>query len=484
MKKKSVGKNAVLNVFKTVLTLIFPLITFPYVSRILQVENLGRINFVNSIINYFILFATLGIKTYGTREGAAVREDKYKFQRFYSQVLTITIVSTIISYLILFLIVMFMPNLHSYTALFLILSISIILTTLGNEWVCSAYEDYFYITIRGILVQIISFVLIFTFIHDSTDSYKYALILVFSSTGANILNFIYIRKYVKHKLTLRPNFSVHTKPLLLLFASTLATSIYVSSDTTILGLICGDYYTGLYGASTKIYSVIKNLISAIVVVSIPRFSYYYINGLKKEYNNLLDNISKTMIILAIPVTVGVFMLSKEIILLLSGEQYIEATGSLKILSVAVIFVAASWILSQCILIPMKFEKYVLYTTIATAVLNIVLNLLLVSKWHQNAAAFTTLIAEAVVTIVYLFKVKKEIKIKNIGKISKDAIIGSMFIVLSIILIKNIINNYILCLIVSILVSIIIYFIVLLALKNEIVISYVRIINNKLKEKRI
>lgn len=482
MKNKSVGKNAVLNMFRTVLTLIFPLITFPYISRVLQVENIGKINFVNSIINYFILFATLGIKTYGTREGAAVREDKEKFQKFYSQVLTITIVSTVISYFLLFLMVMFIPNLHNYTVLFIILSISIVLTTLGNEWVCSAYEDYFYITIRGIVIQIISFILIFTFVHNSNDYYKYALILVFSSTGANIFNFVYIRKYVKHKLTVKPNFNMHTKPLLVLFASTLATSIYVASDTTILGFMCGDYYTGLYGASTKIYSVIKNLISAIVVVSIPRFSYYYINGLKKEYNNLLDNISKTMVILSIPATVGIFMLSKEIILLLSGEQYIEATVSLRILSLSVVFVAGSWVLSQCILIPMKFEKYVLYTTIGTALLNIVLNLLLVGKWQHNASAFTTLIAEAVVTIVYFFKVKKEIKIINIGKYFRDALIGSIFIILSIILIKSIIDNYILCLIVSIGVSIIIYFTVLLILKNKIVISYVMIIKDKLKRK--
>ena len=122
MKKKSVGKNAVLNVFRTVLTLIFPLITFPYISRVLQVENLGKVNFVNSIISYFILFATLGVKTYGTREVSAIREDKEKFQRFYSQILTITIVSTLISYLALFIIVICIPSLHNYITLFIILS--------------------------------------------------------------------------------------------------------------------------------------------------------------------------------------------------------------------------------------------------------------------------------------------------------------------------------------------------------------------------
>lgn len=233
--QKSVGKNAVLNVFRTVIALIFPLITFPYISRVLQVENLGKVNFVNSIISYFILIAILGVKTYGTREGAALRDNRDKFQRFYSQVFTITLITTLISYILLFLVVTLVPSLHSYTVLFVILSTSVILTTLGNEWVCSAYEDYFYITVRGIVIQIISFILIFAFIHDSTDYYKYAVILVFSSTGANIFNFIYTRKYIKHKITLKPQFKIHTKPLLILFASTLATSIYVSSDTIILG---------------------------------------------------------------------------------------------------------------------------------------------------------------------------------------------------------------------------------------------------------
>lgn len=215
-------------------------------------------------------------------------------------------------------------------------------------------------------------------------------------------------------------------------------------------------------------------------MAIPRFSYYYNNGLNEKYNELLDRISQTLTILALPASVGVFMLSKEIILLLSGQQYLEATNSLRILSVAVVFVAASWILSQCILIPMKLEKYVLYTTVGTAALNILLNLILVQGWKHNATAITTLIAEATVTFIYWVKIKKNVEVKGIFKCMRDSIIGSLFIVLSIVIIKIKISNYIICLISSIAISVLVYFSVLIMLKNKTALFYFGFIKEKIK----
>lgn len=479
MKEKSIGKNAILNLTKTVLALIFPLVTFPYISRTLRVEDLGKINFVNSIISYFIVLATLGVRSYGVREGAAVRGDQKKFQIFYTQVFTITLITTAISYFIMFFAVLFIPELKKYLLLFVILGLSIILNVIGNEWVCAAYEDYFYITVRSIMVQCLSFILIFAFVRNEGDVYKYAAILVFSSSGANLFNVLYNKKYVKNRITLHPDFNLHLKPMIILFASILATSVYISSDMTVLGGICGEYYTGLYGASTKLYSVLKNLISAMIIVTIPRFSYYFKNGMTRDYNILLEKISKTMTVLAIPASLGVFMLSKEIILLLSGEQYIEATTSLRILAIAVMFVAASGILSPGILIPMGFEKYVLYTTVGTAGLNVFLNVLMVGRWQHNAAAFTTLISECAVAVIYFFKVKSIVQLPDIKKQLFHAAIGSAAIIIVIKLVNVFIANSLYRLVVSVICSIGIYGLVLIILKDEIVIDAIKQIRSKL-----
>lgn len=479
MKNKSVGKNAILNVIKTVIALLFPLITFPYISRVLQVDNLGKVNFANSVVNYFILFATLGLGTYGVREGAALRDDRDKFQKFFSEVYTISLFSTLISLIGLVVITIFLPGLRSYELLILILSISVILPTIGCGWVCAAYEDFGYITIRTILVQIISLALIFAFIHIPGDYYKYAAILVFSSQGANIFNLFYIRRYVKIVPVLHMNASKHLKPLLILFASSLATSIYVSSDTTVLGFVCGDYYTGLYGAATKLYSVLKNLISAIVIVSIPRFSFYYGSNKREEFDSLLNKISKALVIITLPIVAGVFTLSREIILFISGKQYIEASSALRILSVAVLFVAISWIQSQCILVPMKQEKAVLYTTIFTAILNVVLNILLVGKWKHNATALTTLISEACVVIIYFRVIGSKVRFPKIGYELFHGLIAAVAMIGALYLIGRIDMNIYIQLPLSVLIGALVYAVILLLLRDKVAILIINKIFKKL-----
>lgn len=482
MKEKSVGKNAVLNMLKTVVTLIFPLLTFPYISRVLQVENLGKVNFANSVVNYFVLFATLGLKTYGIREGATVRNDREKFQKFFSEVFTLTIISTGLSLFVLAILCTVVPSLQNYRLLILLLSVSVILPTFGCEWICSAYEDYGYITVRSILVQIISFVLIFALIHKPDDYYVYAMILVFSSQGANIFNLLYVRKYVKFRVTKNINLHTHLRPMMVLFASTLATSVYVSSSTTVLGLVCGDYYTGIYSAAAKLYSVMKNLVSAIVVVSIPRFAFYYNNNKRDEYNSLLNQISNTLALLVIPAATGVFLLSKEIILLISGSEYVAASSTLSILAIAVIFVGISWIMSQCILIPMKKEQIVLKTTLITAVLNVVLNIFLVGRWKHNAAAVTTLISEAVVVLIYYYYVRKEVKIQGLLREIIKSFISSCAMGAVIVFGRNINVTLIIKLPVLIAISVLVYGSVLFILKDKYLLEYIHMVREKLANK--
>jgi len=482
MKEKSVGKNAVLNMLKTVVTLIFPLLTFPYISRVLQVENLGKVNFANSVVNYFVLFATLGLKTYGIREGATVRNDREKFQKFFSEVFTLTIISTGLSLFVLAILCTVVRSLQNYRLLILLLSVSVILPTFGCEWICSAYEDYGYITVRSILVQIISFVLIFALIHKPDDYYVYAMILVFSSQGANIFNLLYVRKYVKFRVTKNINLHTHLRPMMVLFASTLATSVYVSSSTTVLGLVCGDYYTGIYSAAAKLYSVMKNLVSAIVVVSIPRFAFYYNNNKRDEYNSLLNQISNTLALLVIPAATGVFLLSKEIILLISGSEYVAASSTLSILAIAVIFVGISWIMSQCILIPMKKEQIVLKTTLITAVLNVVLNIFLVGRWKHNAAAVTTLISEAVVVLIYYYYVRKEVKIQGLLREIIKSFISSCAMGVVIVFGRNINVTLIIKLPVLITISVLVYGSVLFILKDKYLLEYIHMVREKLANK--
>ena len=478
MKEKKISTNVILNVIKTIMNMCFPLITFPYVSRIIQAENYGKINFGSSIISYFLLIAALGISTYAIREGGKIRNNKEKFNKFACEVFTINIIFTILSYLLLILLYLVWSKLHSYTALLLIQSLTIIFTTLGVEWIYSIYEDYLYITIRSILFQVLSIILMFVFVKDVGDYIIYASIIVLSNVGANIFNFFHSKKYCNIHLTKDINFKKHIVPMLILFFSNITITIYANSDITILNIFKGDFTVGIYSVSVKIYTILKHLVSAVFIVIMPRLSFYIANDIKK-YKKLLSSLNTSIFIFSIPIIIGTFMLSDNIVLLLSGEEYILASSSLRILSFSLIFSALATMYGNGVLLLVGKEKLILISTLCSAVLNIVLNLILIPFFSHNAAALTTLLSEITVfSLNYKFS-KKNIEDVNL-KLQFNTImrvfIGCSLIIAICFIIKNILYNNILIIILSVLFSSIFYFLVLF-IKNKSLISLFRRQNN-------
>ena len=192
--KKSIKINAVLNIIKQCCAIIFPLITFPYVSRTLGVEAYGKVNFSSSIVSYISLLAGLGVSSYAIREGARIRDDKDKFQAFANEVFSINVLSTAFAYIALFIIILAWNRLNSYRALLVILSLNVILTTLGTDWVNTIYEDFLYLTVRYVICQSIAVITTVLFVKGPGDVILYA---IFSNLGtmlANFLNLFYIRK--------------------------------------------------------------------------------------------------------------------------------------------------------------------------------------------------------------------------------------------------------------------------------------------------
>lgn len=401
-KSTSLKKNALLNGFRSILNLIFPLVTFPYVSRVLDVDGIGKYNFSSSIVSYFLLIAGLGISTYAIREGARYRDDKEKIGQFASEVFSINIWSTVLAYLLLFVCLALFKDLRNYLLCILIFSIQIFFTTIGTEWIYTIYEEFSYITIRSIIFQIISVVLLFTFVRQKQDYIIYAAITVFSAVGANILNFIQARKYARIRFTFHVDWKRHLIPILVIFGSSVANMIYVNSDVTLLGLLKDNYVVGLYGISSKIYSMVKMLIASILIVTVPRLALLYGKRQVKQYRAILMKVTDTLMIATLPATVCLFMLSKNIILIFSGAKYLQATTSLQILSCAYIFSILAWILTDCVLLPAQRERMVLVSMGVSAVVNIALNFLLIPYWNENAAAFATVMAEFTMLVLNYF----------------------------------------------------------------------------------
>ncbi len=438
MRESKIAKNAILNTVKTVLGIFFPLIIYPYVARILGVDNLGIYTFSFSFLSYFLLIAALGISTYGIREGVQYREDREQMQSFVSELFSINMISTIIAYVLLFVFLYKIPFMSPYRKAVMILSAEIFFTTLGVSWVCNVYEDFFAIAVRTIAFQIIALILIFVFVRDKTDLYQYMAILLISNSGANVVNFFYIRKkYFRIHLTAKINWKMHLKPILIIFSTTVAITVYVSSDTTMIGFMTNDFQVGLYGTAVKIYTIIKNILAAILMVLIPRFTLLFLKGDQKQSNELFSRVFNILTVLMLPMCAGLFSLSDDIICLVFGKNYLGAAEPLRLLSIAIAFSLYAYMYTQCVLIPSNKENIVFFATVISAIINIGLNFILIPLWGINAAAITTIIAEFITFVISIYSSRHTVRLIYVRKNLITTIVGSVGIFLICLLAKEI-----------------------------------------------
>lgn len=487
MSQQSLKKNTIFNALKTVSAILFPLITFPYISRVLLPENVGKINFGSSIVSYFSLLATLGIQVYAIRECASARENKEELSNTASQIFSINIITTIISYIILTFILVFFKRLNNYRFLIIIQSLTIICSTLGADWLNSAMEDFRYITIRTVLCQFISLALMFIFVQKSGDYIKYVFISLISSAGASFSNIWYRRRYCNVRFLKNIRRSIewkkHFVPILSLFAMLLAQTIFNSLDTTMLGVIHGDREVGIYSTANKMANIILQLVSSLLWVIMPRMSYYFAEENYEQINGLLRKVLGFNAFIGLPCAVGAFMLSEELILIIAGREFIDASVVLKVLMVGFVFnLFGGCFLGNSILLPSKKEKTFMFVCCFAALVNIISNFIFIPKYGAIAAAGTTALCNVVMFIVLLFKVDKKIKIAHIPSLFFCPILGCIGIVLVCLICRNVSLLW-LRVVVSITFSIFVYFLIAYIGKNELLRELLNALVDKLRRKQ-
>lgn len=404
--KKSIKINALLNAIRQSLSVIFPLITFPYVSRVLGSAEYGRYTFSASIVNYIALLAAFGISNYAVREGARIRDDKNKLNRFASDLFTVNVFTSIVAYALLFILIKYNVKLQDYKYLILAQSLSILLTTIGMDWVNIIYEDFLYITIRYIIIQFFALLSVFWFVKGPKNTLIYCVILVCGSYGGNLINLIYIRKYVHIKWNRSIRIKPYLTPLFLLFINSLATVIYVNSDITMIGMFYGDDKVGIYSLAAKIYNIIKHFINAVMMVVVPRLAYMREID-DKKYREYVQNIMNLLMMFLLPITLGVFMMSRSLIIIAGGEEYLPGNLSLKVLAFSLIFALIGSVCTNCILILNRLEKRCLISTVISASINVGINLILIPTIGIVGAAVTTVIAEMVNMLIQAYYAKKD-----------------------------------------------------------------------------
>lgn len=402
MKVSSVRFNAIMNFILTASGILFPLLTFPYISRVLLVEGNGKIAFATSVGSYFLLLSSLGIPTYGIRACARVRDNKDKLSKLVQEILFINIITTIISFLLFIGLIYTVPSLAQEKELMFINAITMVINIFGVNWLYSALEQYSYITIRSLVFKVISIVLMFAFVKEPKDYILYAGICAFAAVGANVLNFINLRKYVYVKLYQDYKIMGHLKPIFVFFAQSLASSIYTNLDVVMLGLICGNVQVGYYTAATKIKAILLTLVLSLGTVLLPRLSYYINQNKEKQFISLVKKAFEVVLILSLSLSVYVVMFAPELILFLSGTEFLGAAPAMKIITPTLFFIGITNLLGIQILTPMCKEKYVLISVTGGAIVNLILNYSLIPSYGAVGAAIATLVAEIVVLIIQLF----------------------------------------------------------------------------------
>ncbi len=473
--KKNISKNAVLSALNSCFSILFSLTTYPYAVRVLGVENIGKITYSASIITYFALVAALGIRTYAIREGAKRRDDPEALQTFASQMLTINLLSTGAAYLLLGVALFCFKGLRQYTVLILIQSLTMLLTTLGLDWLNNVFEDFLHITVRSAIAYAVSIVFLFIFVRDADDYYLYACLNVVNNLMICLLNFFYIRKKLKLRLA-RPRIKRHIGPIMVFCANSVAISVYVSLDTTVLGWFRGDYTVGLYAVPVKIYTIIKSVLSAIYAVAIPRLVSHVQKGEKLETKMLFSRMFSGLTLIMLPIAAGLACLAREAVVLVGGESYVSSVAALQLLCIAVIFSIYGGLVTACLNVALGRERDNLYAGILAAGANFALNLVMIPLFGLYGAAVTTIVAEAVVFLYCFIRIPNKrdyFDLREIGIATRNAALGCLPIVGVTLLVKYLTASLPIRIIVIMAASVLLYAAVLLLLRDKYVLPYAK-----------
>lgn len=410
-KVRSVKYNFFMNIILKLSSFIFPLITFPYVSRVLLAEANGKLSFASAVVSYFSLFASLGIPTYGVRKCAEVRDKREILSKTVKELLIINSLCAIVTYGALFITVLCVPKMRNDMLLYWISSLSIVFNVIGVEWFYQAIEQYQYITVRNIFFKIIAIILMFISVHKPEDYLIYAGINIIGTVGSNVLNFIRLKKYIDLSPFIKQkyNFKVHLVPIITLFLYSATTTIYTNLDQVMLGFMVGDESVGFYSAAIKIKNILVSVITALGAVMLPRVSYCLKNGKMDEFSILIKKSFQFICIVSIPISIFFFLRANDVINLLAGNQYRESITILKYLMPAIVFIGLSSVTAWQLLIPLGKEKCTVYGAIIGASIDLIINFVLIPKMGAAGAAIGTTVAEFVVLFSHMVILKDIIK---------------------------------------------------------------------------
>ena len=445
----SLKKNIIYNTVYQIFTIMLPLITVPYVSRVLGPEGQGKYAYTSAYSQYFIIIGMIGISLYGNRQIAYVRNDKEKLSKEFINIYTLQLTTTIISFLV-----------------YLFIFTGIMASMFDISWFFIGYEDMKSVVVRNTITKVVGVVLTFIFVKESTDIITYATILSITTLVGQIIMFSGLRGKI---VFIKPSFKyalTHLRPALSLFISQLAIQIYTLLDRTMLGIFTTDAQVGLYDNSQKTIKLLVTLASSFGVVMIPKMSSLFSQGKDKEFKETVNRVFKIVNFMSIPMAFGLLSVADSFSLWFYSDKFTGVSVLLKVGAFIVIAIGWSNILGIQVMLPMKKEKEFTISVTVGAIVNFVLNLILIFKLKALGTTIASVAAEFAVTLIQLYFLRDIIKLSEIMKTVYKPLLGALTMALVVWISGNYLPFNLFGTLAEVIIGIITYVVSMLILKDE------------------
>lgn len=405
---KSIKVNALASVMVKVLNIVFPLITGPYLARILNKTDYGNFNIANTFINFFIPFATFGVYNYGVRVISHVKDHPEKVNRVFSRLFYVSMVTTILTTAVYIVYIAFFSGLGELKVLYYIMGFQILVQFIQIEWMNEAFENYKFILYKTLLIRILMLISIFVFVRKPSDILPYATLMSLTTFVNYLLSFLKIKKEVRFvKIPLR-EFKPLLKPLVALLLLANAGLLYTLTDRMFISGFGKPEYVTYYTISDNMVMMLAGVINGAVGVSVPRLGYYLGKGDRISYEELVNKGSRVFAFLIAPMSIGMALLGGEAVLLYGGEKYIAAGSCASIFAIRSIFWAVQVVLSTQIVFVHGMESRLTALNLICGFLNLGMDTLLYlfGISAPQAYIFTTMLAETVLNLLLILLIRR------------------------------------------------------------------------------
>ncbi|QQL50865.1 flippase [Mucilaginibacter ginkgonis] len=406
----TVVKNYFFNLIFTLANVLFPIVSFPYVSRILGPAGIGKVQFAFSFALYFCMLAAIGIPIYGAKEVARHRDDPAGRAKVFSELVTIYFISSIIFSTCYFLIISFVPYFTGDPLTYRAAGILVFTSFCSVEWIYTGMEDFKSIALRSVAFKLLNLILLFMLVKTPADFRVYLYLMMFAFIGNNLLSIFLLKGKVKLSFT-NLKLRHHITPLLYIFATTLAGSMYAEMDTVLLGFLSNSKTVGLYTAAVKFSKISIPFVTSMGVILLPKAGKDFADRNLESVQRSLDQTFKFLVFFSVPLVIGLIMLAPELISLFSGREFLPAAQGMRILALLPLIIGFAHMLLFMVMVPAGLNRAMFFCVLSGVAVSVLLNFLLVPRYQATGCAVANICAEIAVSGLYFHIIRQRYAFK-------------------------------------------------------------------------